>query len=245
MHNAPPRTVIITGASSGIGLALAKALLEQGNYVVGNSRSSVRLAATGLAEKYPNRFAAISGEIGSPHTAQMLFEAATSRFGPVDVLINNAGIFQVKPLTQWTSEEVDAIIDTNMKGFIYPSQEAVKHMLPRRSGHIINITASIGLQPSGAVPATVPVLIKGGINQATKALALELAKHNILVNAVAPGIIDTPLHRPETLAQRLASQPLGRIGNTQDIVDAVLYLINANYTSGLVLAVDGATSAGR
>ena len=239
------RTVVITGTSSGIGLGLAKAYLELGYNVVGNARTEQRLQEA--AEQLGNsaRFIGVAGDIAEPDTAKRLFQAAIEAFGQVDILINNAGIFQAKPFTDYTVEDLDTQIGTNLKGFVYPSQVAAAHMIPRKQGFIINITASVALQPNQQVPATVPVLIKGGINQATRALALELAPYNIKVNAVAPGIVDTPMHSPENREFLKTLQPLGRVANISEIVDAVLYLTNADFTTGVVLAVDGGMSSGK
>lgn len=239
------KTVVITGASSGIGLALARAFLAHGYNVVGNARSPERLDAARRELGAPERLLTVTGDIGDPQTAPRLFAAALQRFGAVHLLVNNAGIFNSKPFVEYTPAELGALVSTNLNGFVYLSQEAVRHMAPRREGHIINITASIALQPLHNVPAVLPILIKGGLNQATKALALELAPLNIKVSAVAPGIIDTPLY-PEPLPEFLSTlQPLGHIGRTSDVVDAVLYLARATFTTGVVLPVDGGMSAGR
>lgn len=244
-QSTPAKTVVITGASSGIGLALAKAYLAVGDNVVGNARTSARLQAAAQALGEPDRFLPVPGDIGAPETAQAIFSQAIARFGKVDILINNAGIFDVKPFDQWTAQDIDALVSTNLKGFMYPSQQAARHMTANKSGHIINITAAIALQPLSNVPATLPILIKGGLNAATKALALELAPHNVMVNAVAPGIIDTPLYTPDKHEFLSGLQPLHRVGSVQAIVDAVMYLGNSDYTTGTVLAVDGGQAAGR
>lgn len=240
-----PRTVLITGASSGIGLALAGAYLQRGDKVVGNARSIERLQQAAQTLGRPDNFLAVAGDIADPAVGEALVARAIERFGQVDVLINNAGIFIAKPFVEYSPGELESLVNTNLKGFFYPSQAAARHMLTRQSGHIINITASLASQPIQGVPALLPVLIKGGINQATKALALELAPHNIQVTAVAPGIIDTPLYTPDMHDFLKTLQPAGRIGNTQEIVDAVLYLSNASFTTGIVLPVDGGMSAGK
>lgn len=245
MTASTPKTVIITGASSGIGLALARAYLARGDRVVGNARTQERLQAAAAQLGQPTHFVGVAGDIAQPETARQLFETATNKFGGADILINNAGIFGVKPFAEWTSADVDAMVATNLKGFIYPSQEAARHMSKRGSGHIINVTASIALQPQANVPATLPVLIKGGINAATRALALELAPHQVMVAAVAPGIVDTPLHAPETHDFLKGLAPVGRIAGTQEIVEAVMYLGDAAFTTGVVLPVDGGMATGR
>lgn len=239
------RTAIITGASSGIGFALTKMYLDKGFNVVGNARTLARLTAAHRELGSPENFLAVEGDIGHPATAERLVGQAVNRFGQVDVLVNNAGIFQVKPFTEVTADDVDALISTNLKGFVYASQAAAKHMIPRRQGSIISITASIAAQPNSKVPATVPILIKGGINQATKALALELAPHGITVTAVAPGIIDTPLYTHDMHDFLNSLQPAGRLGTTAEVAEAVWYLTNARFTTGTVVTVDGGMAAGR
>ena len=244
MQDSNSSTVVITGASSGIGLGLAQAYLERGFNVVANARTDERLAAAAKQLGNPARFLGVAGDIGKRDTAERLIARAVERFGQVDVLINNAGIFNAKPFVDYTEEELDQLVVTNLKGFVYASQAAAKHMIPRRKGHIVNITAGIALQPNLKVPALVPVLVKGGINAATRALALELSPHNIQVNAVAPGIVDTPMHPSENHGFLSALAPAGRIATVREIADAVLYLTGADFTSGVVLAVDGGASAG-
>jgi len=238
-------TVVITGASSGIGLGLAQAYLERGFNVVANARTDERLATAAKQLGHPARFLGVAGDIGRRDTAQRLIDRAVERFGQVDVLVNNAGIFNAKPFVEYTEEELDQLVATNLKGFVYASQAAAKHMVARRQGHIVNITASIALQPNQQVPAALPVLIKGGINAATRALALELAPHNVKVNAVAPGIVDTPLYTPEMHGFLNGLAPAGRIATVREIADAVLYLTSADFTTGVVLPVDGGMSTGK
>ena len=240
-----PSTVVITGASSGIGLGLAQAYLERGFNVVANARTEERLAAAAKQLGNSARFFGVAGDIGRRDTAQQLVDRAVERFGQVDVLINNAGIFNAKPFVEYTEEELDQLVATNLKGFVYASQAAAKHMVARRQGHIVSITASIALQPNQQVPALLPVLIKGGINAATRALALELAPHNVKVNAVAPGIVDTPLYTPEQHGFLNGLSPAGRIATVREIADAVLYLTSADFTTGVVLPVDGGMSTGK
>ncbi|VTU22426.1 Gluconate 5-dehydrogenase [Variovorax sp. PBL-H6] len=240
-----PKTVVITGASSGIGLALAAAFLERGDNVVGNARTAERLREAAASLGSPDKFLGVPGDIADAAVGAMLVRQAVERFGQVDVLVNNAGIFNAKPFVDYTQEDLEALVNTNLKGFVYASQAAARHMVERKAGHIISITASIALAPNQGVPALLPVLIKGGINQATKALALELAPHNVQVTAVAPGIIDTPLYTKDMHGFLNTLQPAGRIGTMQEIVDAVLYLSGAAFTTGIVLPVDGGMSAGK
>lgn len=239
------RTVVITGASSGIGFGLAKAFLAQGFNVVGNARSAERLEQARAQLGSPAGFVGVAGDIARPQTARQLIDAGIEAFGQVDVLVNNAGFFLPKPFLDYSPEDIDSLLETNLKGVVYASQAAATHMIERRQGQIITITAAIALQANIDVPAALPVLIKGGLNQVTRALALELSPHNIQVNAVAPGIIETPMHDPATHEFLKGLQPAGRIGQVEDIAEAVLYLAGASFTTGVVLPVDGGMSSGK
>ena len=239
------KTVVITGASSGIGFGLVKAFLASGFNVVGNARSEARLAEARAELGNPDSFIGVAGDIAHPATAKRIFQVGIEVFGKVDVLVNNAGFFLPKPFVEYSPEDIESLLETNLKGVIYASQVAAAHMIERKQGHIINITAAVALQPNLAVPAALPVLIKGGLNQATRALALELSPYNIKVNAVAPGIIETPMHDPATRDFLNGLQPAGRIGQVSEIADAVLYLANADFTTGVVLPVDGGMSVGK
>jgi len=240
------QTVIVTGASSGIGFAIAKAYVERGYNVVGNARTAERLAQAANELGNPANFLTVAGDIAKPETAKMLFDQAIKHFGGVDVLINNAGVFIAKPVNHYTETDLNALVATNLQGFFYPVQQAVTHMQAHGGGHIVSITANIGLQPTAKLPAALPVLIKGGINAATRHLAVELAPTNIRVNAVAPGIIETPLHGNFADSQAFLNQlsPSGKTGTVQDIVAAVLYLTDSAYVSGTIMAVDGGAAAG-
>lgn len=242
--NAQPKTAVVTGASSGIGLGIAKALLGLGWNVVGNARTQPRLDAAAAYLDAGERFLGVAGNIAAPDTAKRLLDAAIDRFHHVDLLVNNAGIFLPKSFVDFTPDEIEQQIATNVKGVIFASQEAARRMIPRGHGSIINITAALALQPRSNVPAFLAVLLKGGLNAATRALALELAPHNIRVNAVAPGIIDSPLHTPESHEFLKKLQPAGRLGTIAEIADAVVYLAGAEFTNGIVLPVDGGATAG-
>ncbi|HEX5343133.1 MAG TPA: SDR family oxidoreductase [Duganella sp.] len=240
------KTVIVTGASSGIGFAVAEAYLKRGYNVVGNARTIERLKAAADKLGNPSNFVLVPGDISKPETAKVLFERAVAAFGKVDILINNAGIFIAKPVTDYTEQDLDDLLNTNLKGVFYPSQQAAAHMGANKSGHIVNITASIAMQPNVKVPALLPVLIKGGLNNATRGLAIELAASNVKVNAVAPGIIATPMHSDDEATQAFfrTLAPTGTTGVTDDVVNAVLYLTESGFTTGTILPVDGGGSAG-
>nr|WP_315251526.1 SDR family oxidoreductase [uncultured Duganella sp.] len=240
------KTVIVTGASSGIGFAVAEAYLQCGYNVVGNARTIERLKEAADKLGNPANFVLVPGDIAKASTAKALFVRAVEAFGKVDILINNAGIFIAKPVTDYTEEDLDNLLDTNLKGVFFPSQEAAAHMGANKSGHIVNITASIAMQPNVKVPALLPVLIKGGLNHATRGLAIELAASNVKVNAVAPGIIATPMHSQDEATQSFfrTLAPSGTTGVTDDVVNAVLYLTESSFTSGTILPVDGGATAG-
>ena len=239
------KTAIVTGASSGIGLAIARAFLDRGYVVVGNARTQSRLKKAHDALGSSDRFVPVEGDIGRPEVGKRLFDVALERSGRVDVLVNNAGIFIAKATIDYAVDEVEQMISTNLKGFLYPSQQAARHMTERGSGSIINITASLAIQPQAGAPALLAVLIKGGIGHATRALALELAPKGVRVNAIAPGIIDTPMHNPATLEFLKTLSPMKRIGTVDHIVEAALYLVDAEFTTGVVLPVDGGATTGR
>ncbi|WP_207882911.1 SDR family NAD(P)-dependent oxidoreductase [Pseudomonas sp. 30_B] len=240
------KTVIVTGASSGLGFAIAEAYLARGYNVVGNARSLARLQEAAQKLGNPANFLLVEGDIAQPETARRLFAQATEAFGTVDILVNNAGIFIAKPVTEYSEAEVERIVDTNLKGFFYPSQAAAKHMAANGSGHIVTITAAIAMQPNAKVPALLPVLIKGGLNSAVRGLALELAGSHVQVNAVAPGIIQTPMHATDEQTRAFLGglAPTGRIGTPQDVVDAVLYLTDSTFVTGAILNVDGGSTTG-
>ena len=235
------KTAIVTGASQGIGAGLVEAFLKRGYNVVANSRNIVK---TNPFPASPN-LALLGGDIGDPKTAAKIAETAVARFGRIDVLINNAGIFIPKPFTDYTTEEFNALVSTTLAGFLYVTQFSVKQMLKQKSGSIVNISTTLVDQPIAGVGAAVQVMVKGGLNAVTRALAIEYAKDGIRVNTVAAGVINTPMHTPEMLEFLKGLHPVGRIGEIKEIVDAVLYLTDATFTTGEILHVDGGAHAGK
>src|SRR5258706_14101492 len=207
------KTVIVTGASQGIGEAVVKAFLDRGYKVVATSRD---VSTAGFAPS--SNLALVDGDIGHAATAERVAEAAIGKFGSIDHVVNNAGIFLVKPFTDFTGDEFDSLVSTNLKGFIFLTQLAVKQMLSQGTGgSVTSITASLVENPIAGVPASIPMITKGGLNAITVSLASEYAKNNIRFNAVAPGIVDTPLHKdnPKDFLKTLS--PMGTISDSKDI----------------------------
>lgn len=235
------KTAIVTGGSRGIGAGLVTAFLERGYRVVANSRT----VSTSDTFRNSENLALVDGDIGQPETATKIADAAVSRFGSIDVLVNNAGIFLVKPFIDYTTADFNALVSTNLAGFLYITQLAIKQMLKQKSGNIVNISATLVEQPIAGVPAAVPMMTKGGIQAVTRSLAIEYATRGIRVNAVAPGIVDTPMHKPEEREFLKTLQPVGEIASVQDVVSAVLYLTEAIFVTGEILHVDGGAHAGR
>lgn len=232
----PQRVVVITGASQGIGAGLVAGYRRLGFGVVATSRS--------IAPSKDEQVLAIAGDIRDRATAQKVFAAAKERFGRVDTLVNNAGIFIAKPFTEYTQEDFDLVTGTNVTGLFHITQVVLTELLSQRSGHIVNITASLVDQPLASVPAGLAAVTKGGLNALTASLAIEVAKRGVRVNAVAPGAVKTPMHAPATYDFLAKIHPVGRMGEVQDIVDAVLYLESAPFVTGEVLHVDGGAAAG-
>ncbi len=188
---------------------------------------------------------AVAGDIGKPETAKRVVREALERFGRIDTLVNNAGVFLAKPFTEFTQEDYDHNMSVNVAGFFHITQHAIAEMLKQRSGHVVTITTSLVNQPIAGVPAALASLTKGGLNAVTKELAIEYAKSGVRVNAVSPGVIKTPMHPQETHAALSTLHPVGRMGEIRDIVDAVLYLEGASFVTGEILHVDGGQNAGR
>lgn len=230
------RVAVVTGASQGIGAALVRALRERNYAVVATSRTIQPSGDPGVV--------AVAGDIAAPETARRVVAEALQRFGRIDTLVNNAGIFIAKPFTQYTDEDFAAKIATNVAGFFHATQAVVEAMERQGSGHVVSITTSLVAHPNSNVPSVLASLTKGGVAAATRSLAIEYAARGLRFNAVSPGIIKTPMHPEATHAALAGLHPVGRIGETSDIVDAVLYLDGAAFVTGEILHVDGGQSAG-
>ena len=231
------KTVIVTGASQGIGAAVVQAFLDRGYNVVATSRS-VSKAGFGPSP----HLALVDGDIGQAATAEKVAQTAVSKFGAIDHVVNNAGIFSSKPFTDYTAEDFRAFVSTNLEGFIFITQLAVRQMLSQGTGgSVTSITASLADSPIAGVPASIPMITKGGIDAITLSLASEYAKKNIRFNAVAPGVVDTPLHKNNPKPR----SAMGTISEPEDIAEAVVYLTEAGHVTGEVLHVDDGAHVGR
>jgi NAD(P)-dependent dehydrogenase (short-subunit alcohol dehydrogenase family) len=236
------KTAIVTGASQGIGAGIVNAFAERGYNVVASSRKMTQSAEV----KASDRVALVDGDIGMPATAAKIVETALSRFKSIDVLVNNAGIFFTKPFIEYTAEDFRSLVSTNVEGFLYVTQLTIKQMLAQKSGgSIVTITAALAQNPIRGVPASVPMITKGGLETVTRHLAMEYAKDGIRVNAVAPGVVTTPMHRDTPKDVMASLSPIGRPSTIQEIVDAVLYLTDAATVTGQTVFVDGGAHSGR
>jgi len=236
------KTAIVTGASQGIGAEAVQAFLQRGYRVVANSRNLTKANPfTASAD-----LALVDGDIGDPETAAEIADTAVSRFGRIDALVNNAGIYFTKPFTDYTVDDLRSLVSVNIDGFVFITQLTIKRMLAQQvGGSIVNITAAQADHPIAGVNAVLPMITKGGLQAATLSLAMEYAKQGIRVNAVAPGVVDTPLHRGAPKNSLLNRQPTGRVTEVKDIVDAILYLTEACQVTGEVLHVDGGAHVGQ
>ena len=237
-----PKTVIVTGASQGIGAGIVKTFLERGYSVVATSRNITKSGAFVASDK----LAMVDGDIGESATAARIVDVAMSKFRSIDALVNNAGIFFAKPFTDYSADDFKSLASTNLEGFIYITQRAIKQMVAQKSGgSIVSITTTLVEHPIAGVNASVAMITKGGIEAITRSLAMEYAKDGIRVNAVAPGVVNTPMHKNDPEDSLKALSPLGRIVDVQDIADAVLYLTEARVVTGEVLRVDGGAHVGK
>ncbi|MGB5183852.1 MAG: SDR family oxidoreductase [Xanthobacteraceae bacterium] len=230
------KVAIITGASQGIGAALVAAYRDRDYGVVATARS--------IGPSNDAKILAVPGDITDRKTAERAIAEGLARFGRIDTLINNAGVFVAKPFTQYTEADYAALLGVNLTGFFHITQLAIAAMEKRHSGHVVQITTSLVEHANSHVPSVLASLTKGGLSAATKSLAIEYAKTGIRVNAVAPGVIKTPMHPAETYAQLAKLHPLGRMGEISDIVGAILYLESAGFVTGETIHVDGGQSAG-
>jgi NAD(P)-dependent dehydrogenase (short-subunit alcohol dehydrogenase family) len=236
------KTVIVTGASQGIGAGVVQAFLDRGYNVLANSRNITKSGAFTESDK----LGLVDGSVGDSAVAAQIVKTAISKFGSIDALVNNAGIFFTKPFTAYTAEDFKALSSTNLEGFLYVTQEVVKQMLAQKSaGSVVSITTSLTVNPIAGITASVPMITKGGVEAITRSLATEYAKDHIRFNAVAPGSVDTPLHKnnPKEFLKTLS--PMGTISDVKDIADAVVYLTEARQVTGEVLHVDGGAHSGK
>jgi NAD(P)-dependent dehydrogenase (short-subunit alcohol dehydrogenase family) len=230
------KVVIVTGASQGIGAELVKGFRERDYRVVATARS--------IKPTDDPNIVTVAGDIGDREVAKRVVSEAIKRFGRIDTLVNNAGIFIAKPFTQYTDEDYAAVLNVNLNGFFHISQLAIAEMEKNKSGHVVSVTTSLVDHAISGVPSVLASLTKGGLNSATTSLAIEYAKAGIRANAVSPGIIKSPMHAPETHEALGALHPVGHMGEMSDIVNAVLYLDSAPFVTGEILHVDGGQSAG-
>jgi NAD(P)-dependent dehydrogenase (short-subunit alcohol dehydrogenase family) len=234
-------TVIVTGASQGIGAAVVQAFLKRGHNVVATSRN---VSKAGLAPS--QNLAMVDGDIGHAVTAEKVAKIAVTKFGSINHVVNNAGIFAAKPFTEYTVDDFRRFVSTNLEGFIFITQFAVKQILSQGTGgSVTTITSSLVENPIAGVPVSIPMITKGGLDAVTVSLASEYAKQNIRFNAVAPGIVDTPLHKDDPKDFLKTLSPMGTISDANDIAEAVIFLAEARHITGEVLHVDGGAHAGR
>jgi len=230
------KVVVVTGASQGIGAETVKAFRQLGYRIVATSRS--------IQPSDDPNVVTVAGDIADPATARRVIDEAIARFGRVDTLVNNAGIFVAKPFTQYTADDYARVTGTNLAGFYFITQLAIEQMEKQKSGHVVSVTTTLVDHANSNVPSVLASLTKGGIDAATRSLAIEYAKRGIRANAVSPGIIKSPMHAPETHAALGGLHPMGHMGEMKDIVDAIVYLDNAPFVTGETLHVDGGQSAG-
>jgi len=230
------KVVVVTGASQGIGAELVKAFRKLDYRVVATARS--------IKPSDDPAILTVVGDIADPATARRVISEGVARFGRIDTLVNNAGIFIAKPFTKYSAEDYAAITGVNLAGFFYITQLAIAEMEKNSSGHVVSVSTSLTDHAINGVPSVLASLTKGGLNSATKSLAIEYAKKGIRANAVSPGIIKSPMHAPETHEALGALHPMGHMGEMSDIVNAILYLDSAPFVTGEILHVDGGQSAG-
>jgi NAD(P)-dependent dehydrogenase (short-subunit alcohol dehydrogenase family) len=232
---------IVTGATGGIGLGVVNALLERGYGVVATSRNASKSSEL----KPSDNLVLVDGNIGDRATAVKVAKAALEKFGRIDLLVNNAGIFIPKAFTDYTEEDFDNLVKTNLASFFFMSQQVIPAMQKQKSGHIVSISTTLVDQPIAGVTASLQILSKSPMPAVSRALAIEYASDNIRVNTISPGVINTPMHSESAHESLKNLHPIHRLGEVSDIVDAVLYLTSATFVSGENLRVDGGAHAGK
>lgn len=235
------RIAIVTGASSGIGLAVAQGLHIAGYGVVAVARKAKQSEALAELESVLT----IEGDVGDPDTAKRAIEAAINRFDRIDLLVNNAGFFLSKPFVDYSTQDAEQLVATNLFGFVYMTQATLPHLVRGGGGHVVSISSSLTVQPVFNVPSALPILIKGGLETATRSLSMEYAQRGVRFNAVSPGIINTPMHAAENHDFLKGLSPAGRLGTPREVFDAVHFLDQSTFISGEILHVDGGAHAGK
>jgi NAD(P)-dependent dehydrogenase (short-subunit alcohol dehydrogenase family) len=232
-----PKVAVITGASQGIGAGLVSAYRDRGWSVAANALT--------MEQSGDPEVLTVDGDIADPATDDQIIDGALGRFGHIDTLINNAGVFMTKPFTDYTPEDYALVVGVNLTGFFRLTQRAVAEMVPTGGGHVVNVTASIVDHAHSSEPSVLAALTKGGVAAATRSLAVEYATRGVRVNAISPGVIRTPMHDEDSYAQAAQFAPMERVGEVSDIVDGVLYLESAPFVTGETLHIDGGQVAGR
>jgi NAD(P)-dependent dehydrogenase (short-subunit alcohol dehydrogenase family) len=235
------KVAIVTGASSGIGLAIAQGLHQAGYGVVAVARKATQSQALAQTES----ILSVDGDVGNPDTAKRTIELTLKRFDRVDLLVNNAGFFLSKPFVDYTAQEAEQLVSTNLLGFVHMTQATLPHLVDGGNGHVVSISSSLTVQPVFSVPSALPILIKGGLETATRSLSIEYAQRGVRFNAVAPGIIDTPMHAPDSHEFLKRLSPACRLGTPKEVFAAVYFLDQSTFISGEVLHVDGGAHAGK
>lgn len=235
------KVAIVTGASSGIGLEMVKRLIEKGYRMVANSR---KITSAGTLRGSAD-LKLVDGDIGLEETAKRVVSIAIQNFGTVDLLVNNAGVFIPKPFTDYTAEDFRKATQTNLAGFFYVSQLAVAQMRLQKFGHVVNISTSFVSQPVGVLPASLANLTKSGLESVTRSLAIEFADEGVRFNAIAPGVVNTPMHQPEAHEFLKQLSPMKRLAEVREVADLLLYLESADFLNGEVIHLDGGAHAGK
>jgi NAD(P)-dependent dehydrogenase (short-subunit alcohol dehydrogenase family) len=236
MSETGEQVAIVTGASQGIGAGLAKAYRELGFAVVATSRS--------IEGSDDPKLATVQGDIAAPETAERIVAEALERFGRIDTLVNNAGIYIGKPFTEYTVEDFNAVLAVNVGGFFHITTRVIKQMLEQGRGHVVNVSTTLAEYTNAQVPSALAALTKGGLTAVTRSLAIEYASRGLRVNAVSLGVIKTPLNDESSYASSAALHPIGRVGEVQDVVGGIMYLESAPFVTGEILHIDGGQSAG-